>query len=273
MTDAAKIVQYTGLRPFFDLIPDPEHRTWVALAGRAAYNHMGAIHGGALCLLAAEVGALAAHRTIGRRIEGSFLSISFIRRAEGALDVAAVVDAHRDAVLVSLSIRRDGQPCAEAFVGGTAMAARQEAGSDPVSKGLRHESDDPSEPWVQFRDAMGIRVRPHTKTRMTAEWVPSDRLDTFGSVHWRPLAIAGLLVDAAGTLVNSDESGQLVPRYVTTSLSVSLLMTGSNSVRGVADIDEVGRGKRVRFTRTTLHGADGTVSGQGMAQFTLIARD
>jgi acyl-coenzyme A thioesterase PaaI-like protein len=260
------------LQPFFDLEPSRRRpRQWLATPGVYAMNQMGGVHGGAICLLATEVAVSEMASQAGCRLEPLSICISFLQPIRGAISVIASAHNHDGAGSVSVQLRSAETVCAAGFVigrcaSGDPPSPRKDSRRTPVRR-----PDGLVASTVPFRDAMGVRVSQLRASSLSAQWTPSEEQWEF-AVTGRALAIASLLVDAGGTIVNSTHDGMLDQRYVTTCLAASLIGPGLEAVLGPARLEEPRTGKSIRSVHATLTDSNGTISGHGLAQFALTAR-
>jgi hypothetical protein len=239
---------------------------------------MGSVHGGALGLLATEIGALAGEAAMGSPIVATSLAVSYLRPVAGPIQLVASVASARGAPSIAIRAAAGGKQCLLAYVLGRKLArdpvvrSRGEdrtAASNLHSVSISPENNFPKS-GVPFRDSMAVQIETSTNGGLEVRWNPSPSLEEFTSKNSRVLGVAGLLVDTGGTIVNSDGSGNLVARYATTSVFVTLGITGLAALRGAVRVVEVGRGHRIRFTEATLTDASGNTSGRGIAQFAML---
>lgn len=258
-----------ALEPFFKIRLDPAtETTWSVEPTAAALNHMGSVHGGAASLLASEIAAAAIWERSGAALHANTLSLIFMRRLEGHMTARAEVAIDGGAVAVAVAFDRRGRHAAQALVAG-ALAGPGAAGA--IGPGAV-ASTVLGGTGPHFRDRMGVRVRSTAPGTAIAQWDPTPEQARFVDARCRVIGLAGLILDTGGILVNSNSAGDLVARYVTTSLCVSLRGRRLEDVMGPAELSEAGAGSRVRFVRGTLHAGSGDVSGYGVAQFVSIER-
>jgi acyl-coenzyme A thioesterase PaaI-like protein len=263
------------LEPFFGLDAPHAGGAWSARPHDFARNHMGTVHGGALCLLVTEIAWLAFRRSTRKDLDAFSLAISFLRPVEDTATIEAVVDDRPGAGCVSLLVRSANRVCSQATVVGVPGAVSADASGRtdgaPAERDIAAGLPPPAAGGVPFRDTLGVQVRASGPRSLVARWAPSDRFRAFGSRNGRVLGIAAALVDTGGSLVNAGPEGRLVTRYVTASIAVSLFDRSLDAVRGPASIDEVGDGRRIRSIVATLTDTAGGVSGRGSAQFAGLA--
>jgi acyl-coenzyme A thioesterase PaaI-like protein len=260
----------SSLQPFFEIDPPSgDAMSWQVRPEVFARNHMGTVHGGALCLLAVDIAGRAFRRASGKSLDGYSLAISFLRPVDDSATVDVTIDRRGDVGCVSLLVRSAGRVCNQA----TAVGRYGAAAETRISAAPRVAWDLPTplEGGVPFRDTIGVTVAANEPRSLVARWVPSQEFRRFGSTNGRVLAIAAALVDTGGSLVNAGPEGRLVTRYVTASITASLFDRALDSVLGPARIEEVGDGRRIRSTVATFTDPHGSVTGRGSAQFAALA--
>ena len=255
---------FGGLEPFFELRPGTKDDEWFATAWAPSLNHMGTVHGGALSLLLTDVATRACRSQSAERKVPSWLSIAFLRPVQGEVALRTQLDASSRDCIVTVEAAVNGRVCASGYVGGFVAdgSGRPIFWNDQTFRGEPMTTGP-----VPFRDQMGVRLLGKRDGSLFASWRPTADAAESAVRNGRMLALAALLVDIGGSIVNVDEDGNLVARYATISLSVAIQSHELVELTGDTEIREIGDGRRVRFTGASLVGPSGWVYGRGTAQF------